>query len=286
MRRLLLGITLGVAQLVCAKVVYLPIDGGKIPADAAVVAAEARAALPEGKIGTNKQASWAIVLDTDTIRLTFNNIAFVDGIDQAKASISGPRFNVTVEEQLDYSGGPNTLAIEWSEQGVASIYAGRDRLKLVAHTTEICPPTDSIKVISTCNIDVIDLLIESNPDNFSRLATSYTPEEIEDATIWRYLDRQNDPSTALPGGSYVLAALPTPSGFDLLYVDGAVTNASHWTLGMQKGRLVKTGFKGYYKLEWVDATGRKLPGEHFAELTDNVLVLNFPALQTILRFSR
>lgn len=129
-----------------------------------------------------------------------------------------------------------------------------------------------------------DLIIETDSNDFDRLMTDYTPEQLSGAIRWRYLDRENDPAVALPGGNYVLAQV----GNDLVYMGGARINASLWRAGMLKGRLTPTGYVGYMRLQWYDATGRSLADESYAEMdsTAQTMTLVFPALQARLRFTR
>lgn len=57
---------------------------------------------------------------------------------------------------------------------------------------------------------------------------------------------------------------------------------------MKKGEMRSRGFKGHYLLQWVDATGRDLPGEHYATLDpqQGILTLVFPEADVTIRFTR
>lgn len=58
---------------------------------------------------------------------------------------------------------------------------------------------------------------------------------------------------------------------------------------MRKGTLIPTVFSGSFDLEWTDASrSRKLSREDYATLTmdNSLLTLNFPLINTIIRFRR
>jgi len=124
--------------------------------------------------------------------------------------------------------------------------------------------------------------------------------------VWRYLDRENDPRTATPGGAYILAtvrndSIPSAdifgnprlvSGYDIIYLSGAVTHSGMWRPGMLKGRMLPTGLTGCYDLQWYDAACDPVhdpDNDNNADFSDTpapVLTFNFPLLQARLRFTR
>lgn len=130
-------------------------------------------------------------------------------------------------------------------------------------------------------------------------ATAWTPASVDGRLdgpaepvegIWVWLDRENDPKYARPGGRYTLAVVKAPDGegFDILYLDGAQTRSALWEPYMRKGRLRPTVFAGHYDLEWVDADFSPIYLDIFADLdpASDILTLSFPLLHTRFRFSR
>ncbi|MDE6512436.1 MAG: LysE family translocator [Muribaculaceae bacterium] len=77
------------------------------------------------------------------------------------------------------------------------------------------------------------------------------------AGIYSVLDYEHDDAYARLGGSYRLAVLPQgDSGvYALHYLGGVRLNASMWTPGRVKGRLLPTAFPTVFDVEWCDAEG-------------------------------
>ena len=119
----------------------------------------------------------------------------------------------------------------------------------------------------------------------ARLAASDDPRE----GLWRYLDRDMDPSRATFGAYYDLATVRRPDGaYDIICIGhrGASTAP---VLPLQiKGRLTPTIFIGNYDLAWIDASGLPVSDEANAQFTPDgsILALRFPLLGAQLRFSR
>lgn len=105
--------------------------------------------------------------------------------------------------------------------------------------------------------------------------------------FYRWLDRTNDPDYALPGGRYSVAVVRAGEGYDLIYLDGAQTNASRWRPFMLKGRLMPTIFAGHYDLEWVDPMFETITEDVFADFDGSaILTLSFPLYKTVFRFAK
>lgn len=111
--------------------------------------------------------------------------------------------------------------------------------------------------------------------------------------VWQFLDRDNDPRWAKPGGRYMLGIAQSEENaneYDIIYLDGAVTNAQKWEPGMLKGKLEATPFSRHYNLTWIDALFDILDRneECSASLSDDgaILTLSFPMEHTTLRFYR
>lgn len=269
-----------------AELVYLTTNPSPVSTTDPVKAVEARVALPDGRLGVAKPAGWTLEWPSGSVSITFNNIGFVDGVDCPTATVTCAGQSVEIEDWFDYSGGFNTLAVEWAPDGSATVLGGADKLRALLQVDGLVKPTDSLGVTATGSHEVLDLIVETEPDNFERLHIGVSAEQLENVAHWVYLDRDNDPAVARPGGAYELAAVPTDAGFDLIYISGAVTNASSWQPGMLKGRLLSTGFQGYYKLEWFDASAGRIAEECYAQTEDGkILKLVFPALRASLRFA-
>ncbi|MDE5970905.1 MAG: hypothetical protein K2G74_08785 [Muribaculaceae bacterium] len=109
------------------------------------------------------------------------------------------------------------------------------------------------------------------------------------AGLYSWLDRENDPQRAIPGGFYKLAVLPdsTGKGYDIIYLEGATVNKDSWKTGMIKGKLIPTIFYDHYDLVWYDSNHEAIDREIFCNFIDNAIMqLNFPLYSTKMRFSR
>lgn len=267
-----------------AEVCYFSADRAAVPAGE-IRALEVRAAHSDARAGSARVSGWTVSWPGADVCLRFDFTSYLDGVSESAATVQcrGERRRIT--KGLNLSGGFNTLEIEWSDDSTATISAGEFGLREVMTLAGIPRPTDtvSISAIGAPELTIQDFIIETNPNAFARLHTGLLPEELAEARQWSYIDRENDPLTAIVGGEYQLALV----GNDLIYIGGARINADKWQTGMLKGSLTPTGFKGYYKLTWFDATGRRLPGENFAE-TDSAqgtMRLTFPDLGASIRFA-
>ncbi len=272
-----------------ADLVYLTTNPSSISTSTTdpIKAIEARAALPAARLGSPKPAGWSLEWQSGAVSIMFDNVGFIDGVDCPKVTVTCAGQSVEIEDWFDYSGGFNTLAVEWAADGSATVLGGADKLRPLLQVDGLAKPTDSLGVTASSSYDLLDLIVETEPDNFERLHTAgLSPCLLDGVAHWVYLDRDNDQAVARIGGAYELAAVPTDAGYDLIYVSGAVTNAPFWRPGMLKGRLSSTGFQGYYKLEWFDASARRIAEECYAQTEGGkILKLVFPALRASFRFS-
>lgn len=286
MRRYIIIFMLLTAMASHAKLRYFTADSVAVPPAGEIIAVEARVAHPLTRVGEGRFAGWQIGWPGVTIALTFDNRNFVDGISNGKVMLEYGALKSQIYKNINTDGKFNSIAIEWQADGKVHILAGERKLDEYMVTDSIPSPTGIITVrpIGGGNIIIQDVIIETNDNAFARLMTDYSAEELANAPRWEYLDRATDPKTAVVGGKYVLAQI----GNDLIYIAGATTNPGSWLPGMLKGRLIPTGFDGYSKLQWYDATGREMPGEHFAEHDETlgVLKLNFPELDASVRLKR
>lgn len=278
---ILLSAILTVAAAMRAELFYLQPDGDRTPRGR-ITAVEARAAVADGKIGSTRKASWAICWSGVKVAMEFDFGNYLDGIDEPKVKVSCNGRSAVIGKGINCAGGFNTLAVEWADDGTATVLAGERSLKPMMTFDSLPQPSDSIRLSGT-KLTADCLIAETDDRDFSRLMTAHTPTELEAATRWRYLDRDNDPKLAVAGGAYELAQI----GNELIYMSGAVTNSHKWTPGMLKGRLTPTGYDGYFRLEWVDATGRTLNDESYAtfDSATKTMKLTFPGLHTSLRFT-
>lgn len=285
MRIYLTIIMLALALTARGELHYFTAGRASVPAGE-VKAVEIRAANAGARTGSARCAGWGVSWPGADLTLTFDFRDYVDGVSEPLATLGYLPARQTSVKGLDTSGGFNTMAIEWNADSTVTILLGQRALKPAIQLDSLPKPTGEIRVYpigTPAGLTLQDFIIETNDNAFERLATGYTPAQLAAAPRWHYLDRENDPLIALPGGQYTLAQI----GNDLIYIGGAITNSRHWKSGMLKGRLHPTGFDGYYRLEWIDATGRLLHGENYAE-TDpatGTLRLTFPALSASLRFA-
>lgn len=243
-------------------------------------AGEVRAVEARASAGKSS-GQWRIGWSGAELLLTLGSDTFVDGVDRPTGvlEVNGVKFPLS---GIVDPGGANTIAIEWGSDSSATILVGHRELRAV--TTAVLERPDSLVTAEgiTGSFDLIDLIVETNSDSFRRLESGVTENEIAAGRTWRYLDRDGDSKVAVIGGQYTLSQV----GNELIYVDGAKTNAQSWHSGMVKGRLMPTGFEGYFKLQWFDATGRELSGDNYAEVDSDlgILKLTFPQLKTSVRF--
>lgn len=106
--------------------------------------------------------------------------------------------------------------------------------------------------------------------------------------LWSVLDHNLDSNFIRPGGDYLLAFLPThEGGYDILYMDGAIVNATEWHTGMVKGHLRPTRMAGLYHASWLDAEQSELDGQAIMQFTGTDLcLLTLPSLGSTLRLHR
>lgn len=134
-------------------------------------------------------------------------------------------------------------------------------------------------------------------DKIKFLASKYQDENILNLHIeksknpivgyWKYLDRNNDPDRARPGGYYRLAIVEDDGGYLILYISDAEVNKIQWQTGMIKGRLIPTIFRDHYDLVWYDADMEEISRDIHASIINNVILsLEFPLYKTTLRFSK
>ncbi|MDE6145605.1 MAG: hypothetical protein K2F96_04945 [Muribaculaceae bacterium] len=263
------------------KVFYLN-NGDSVPSGT-VSAVETRVKLSTARRG--KLAHWVLNWGDDSLMVRFNSRNVVDGIDEPDLTISCCGQTESAPG-LNSNGGWNSVAVEWTSDSTARVMAGAERLGHVMNLSSLNRPNGTTLCVSAPSgkLTVADLIVETDDNDLSRLMVNCVPETFE---VWKYLD-STDAASARLGGAYRLGLMPTADGYDLIYLGGARVNSSSWRQGMRKASLTSTAYQGHYLLQWIDATGRTLPGEHYATLNtrEKTLTLDFPAFPLTLRFVR
>lgn len=253
------------------------------------VAIEASVALPHKAFQGQKSGQWQISWAEGSAALVFDFSSHDFATDREGATVVINGVSHRIENAIDCHGGVNTLCIEW-RSGMAEVFAGGRRLVHVA-SVDLPWPVDGFSVSSTveANVESAAMEIESRPtpyssSNLSEIKGTGLPIE----GIWQYLDRENDPSLTVVGGKYRIAISNNGNGgFDLIYMEGASTNAPEWKSGMLKGRLHDLGFTDHYRLEWFDAMHRTMGDECYVKIeSTDVITFCFPLQGASLRFQR
>lgn len=107
---------------------------------------------------------------------------------------------------------------------------------------------------------------------------------VAPAGYWRYLDRNIDPRKASLPRFFDLVVLPAGDGtYTVLSRDKDEARTLRF-----KGVLKRTIFVDHFDLQWYDNTGKCRTTEDYADviLQGSVLQLNFPLLNSCIRFSR
>ncbi len=263
-----------------AKLHYLDASG-QLP-EGKIAAVEARVSLSNARMG--KLSRWTLAWDTDSVNIAFDCRNVIEGISDPKITITAADKSVEISD-LNCSGGWNSLAVEWHGDQ-ARILVGEDHLSAVMTVDGLNRPEGGTLTVTAPSgkLKISDLIAETDDYDLTPLMTD---ADLNSLVVLTYLDSTELRSGRI-GGQYHLGLLPTPNGFDLIYLGGAKVNASAWKPGMRKGTLTSRGFQNHYILTWTDATGRPLPGEHFAiyDPDEALLTLNFPALKTTIRLAR
>lgn len=281
-----------------------------IPASTAMMTVEARAAFDKVRERDGlSDATWGITIATDsgaayTVALTPGNSGFGSAFDEPFMQVSVSRNDTLVLSKRFtrgfsfVKGGFNTLTAEIDLiTRQMNIFAGSRELEPIGSVPIEEIPSPGI--FSSVSVTVSTMMVETVADPVSNAMTPWTLDEIDTHLsastdpvegYWEYLDRENDPGYAIPGGRYTLAIVAAddiPGAYDILYVSGAQKMAGLWSPGMLKGRLLPTQFIDHYDLLWTDATFAPITRDIHASITQKtILTLNFPLYKTVLRFSR
>lgn len=203
---------------------------------------------------------------------------------------------VRIDKDINTNGGENSLAVEITGTDV-SILAGHKALsEIAAQASGDCAGAMGILVRGQVSFNMA--VSERIADQRHELSSQWNRPAIDNyfssslrpapEGVWRYLDRDNDPRFARPGGYYELAIVANhqTGGYDIIYLDGANTASSLWEPGMLKGRLSPTAFSGHFDLQWFDASMQLIDSECSATIESSaILRLDFPLLKSSMRFS-
>lgn len=275
------------------------------PSEAAplrLYAAEVRCAMPSAASGRHKSVDWSVSwLSGQSVTIGFDFEGHTDGTDRPVAVVTvtdglGNASSTELTSGIDFHGGPNTLCLEWRE-GVASIFAGKNRLEGVTTLPMECPSGPCL-LTATSGAQLVDAAVEA--ESVPRLDSGISPDSIDSYLeanasslhplegVWQYLDRDTDPALALEGGRYRLAIIASaPDSLRIIYLGGAVTNAASWRPGMVKGSVTDIAFTDHFTVDWLDAMTRPMgPDCYCTLLSPTVLTFTFPNYSASLRFRR
>lgn len=268
---------------------------------------EVRAALSKNdeQEGKSKQ-EWGIVWNYKTsndfyyVKILCGNSNFGDFLDQRYADIiigrkqngvdsifEVRRFNKGVDTAVGY----NTLLLEWNNS-TAKFFVGANRLNFVSKIN--IDLSDGIcGVYANEQLHIMSLTIDSKQNIAKKVSTDWSKEKIDKHIsvsadkiegYWEYLDRDNNDKKAKIGGRYKFALIRDGKEYIILYLSGAVTNASSWKLGMIKGRLKPTIFEDHYDLVWYDSMFEPIENDAYADITDDVILkFQFPIYESSFR---
>lgn len=255
-------------------------------------------------------AYWGMELagPSDTLRLTLRhgNTSFGDILDKRQNLLSLSRGKEKlVEKDVRHfessSGTYNSLRLTIDRHAGSLSVAGGGKSVEDIFTVALDPAMlpDAVNVWSRGELTLASMSVETSLDPSGAFASGWTPGKLTEYLAasadplegyWRYLDRENNPQYARPGGRYLLAVVKSGSadgGYDIIYVDGAETFRDQWQPMMLKGRLRPTIFLDHYDLEWTDSTFDTIDRDIHATVTEkSILTLSFPLLKTTLRFSK
>lgn len=201
-----------------------------------------------------------------------------------------------VSKGMATASGYNTLTVEITCSHII-IYAGSGLLEPIATLSGQFAPVKICQFICRGSVTVDYAVVEEGFPAWHKVATSWTLESLEryltqcnaPEGMWRYLDRDMDPSIARLGGKYqVILISNSDGGYDIIYYSGAETYADEWRCGMLKGTLTQSPFAGQYDLKWYDAQFGYHSDEAYATFSENnrLLTISLPLLRATLRFAR
>ncbi|MDE6555400.1 MAG: hypothetical protein K2K55_00375 [Duncaniella sp.] len=198
--------------------------------------------------------------------------------------------------------GYNTLILNVNNlSGEMEIIGGCEDLSLIATLATDGKEMTEVFVSSPRRADVALLTARTSVEPGRFLHSGWSQEDLSQRLSgrtegvegwWDYLDRENMPDYARPGGKYRLAVVESQlqdGVYDIIYLGGASINPEQWHPYTLKGKLTPTpAIEGSFSLLWYDAEFNEINEECFATLSADgrILTLSFPLLQSVLRFGR
>lgn len=210
-----------------------------------------------------------------------------------------PDSRVTISSGIDVTSGWNHYRLENTQATGVTFLVGNRSLKRIAGIEE-AKNFKTLKLMLAlapgASIDIKNIKLTEIPlpgtsmpvlsleEMQQRISESADPTE----GYWQLLDQTMNESLLKVGGNYKIAITKRPdSDYDITYIDGAVTNAIHWSEGMLKGRLSPTGIDATYNLTWIDPFGDTLSYMLKAQReSEDLLTLQFPYHESTIRFYR
>lgn len=241
---------------------------------------------------------WSIVCMTETESMTIN----VRRNTEAYDDIRGQEYSLTLLDSRNQKLGSERLCLDdFSPLSLRLEYTRDNGLRIIGSggkqffkalslsgpkensTIEIIPGKKYKRIYHSINIDNLP------PLRFYEDLNEYPDDKI--AAIWHQLDivtPKND--GVLIGGNYDLKFVPdpdVPAGYLVLYLSGANIEKEYWQPGAVKARLTPTDFDNHYNVEWIGGDGKPVADDISATLQgDNILVVEFPQIESSIRFSR
>lgn len=265
----------------------------------ALEAAKARAVLTFVGNGGSELCRAELSIAADPATAGFEEPALRLKVDSATTSGANVCLvDFYTSRDIHPSGGIHSLLAEWAD-GNLSFQIGGDRLT-PAGGFKLDGEIDSLRLQVSKPMYIRRFCVKRFPDYSQTLMTHWTIDSLAAyfsksgdpvEGFWSFLDRDNDPAWAIPGGFYELAIVRSATeakAYDIIYLGGAKVDASRWREGMRKGRLRPTIFADHYSMEWTDsrfnADYEEITADVSAEGT--ILTLNFPLYHSKLRFSK
>lgn len=256
----------------------------------------------EGKRISVVNPAWGVILKNNKDSLFFR-IKTIDnyrdelyGLNPLYLSLSCMGCGVSEEKKIttrnfDYFTGDNSFIIRHSGSEFSIAFgntAHESAMEIVNY--DFLP--DSIGFIvepgALLRLDYMSFNVHSEGSGkFSKLWTVLEDEGTREAYfdcssddkegLWEIYDRMLEEDFLSSGGNYKFALIGNESGYELVYLEGAVKNRNLWKPGMVKARLAPTSFKNVYDVTWFDPSCSQLVGEIKAQFNDSGLVsLHFP----------
>lgn len=270
---------------------------------------ETMIAIKNNREGKKSDLTLSLTSEIDTVHVSFcwHNTDFGDFTDRriVTLTVDSPTgacqpTTCDITQNVETGSGENIIALKSIDHRLDISIGSPTPLLRASVETSIAPKQIALTCTNEAAIEYFYTM--SIPSPHKALETSLDTEEInrmlamtgnDDACgIYEFYDRTFDPVRGRPGGLYKLAIIPsqtTEGRYDIIYLDGAKTNAHKWHTGMLKGRLKPTGLINQYRVEWYDSMLAKVEDdEMFALLSDDhmLLTINYPSVNAVIRFVR